>query len=158
MAATKRKGAVPAGTGAKRAGPGKAAKPAKGARKLDAALRRQLAQPDARIEVVVQLRGPRAAGGFAAPEDTESLAQETLRAAERATGRKASAWHVFRHLSSFVVSGPSELIRGFARLDVVRAVLANRQPALAPIAPVRSRAVRRPLARRRAAAPRRKRD
>ena len=51
---------------------------------------------------------------------------------------------MFRHLSSFVVSGPSELIRGFTQLDVVRAVLANRQPALAPIAPVRSRAVRRP--------------
>ena len=64
---------------------------------------------------------------------------------------------MFRHLSSFVVSGPSELIRGFARLDVVRAVLANRQPALAPIAPVRSRAVRRPAARPRGAAPRRKR-
>lgn len=146
------------GTGAKPAKRAKQAKPAKGARKLDAALRRQLAKPDGRIEAVVQLRGPRAAGGFVTPERTESLAEETLRAVERATGSKASAWHVFRHLSSFVVSGPSELILGFARLDVVRAVLANRQPALAPIAPVRSRAVRRPAARPRAATPRRKRD
>jgi hypothetical protein len=118
--------------------------PARGRRKLDAALRRLLAKPNGRVEAVVQLRGPRAAGGFVPPERTESLAEETLRAVERATGRKARTWHVFRHLSSFVVSGPSELIRGFTQLDVVRAVLANRQPALAPIAPVRSRAVRRP--------------
>jgi hypothetical protein len=136
----------------------KAATPGRGARKFDAALRRQLAQPDGSVEAVVQLRGSRAAGGFAAPEDTESLAKKTLRAVEQATGRKAIAWHVFRHLSSFVVSGPSELIRGFARFDVVRAVLANRQPALAPIAPVRSRAVRRPLARPRVTTTRRKRD
>jgi hypothetical protein len=149
-------GAAPAKT-VKPAKAAKAAKPGRGARKFDAALRRQLAKPDGSVEAVVQLRGPRAAGGFAAPEDTASLAEKTLRAVERATGRKASAWHVFRHLSSFVVSGPSELIRGFAQFEVVRAVLANRQPALAPIAPVRSRAVRRPLARPRVTAPRRKR-
>lgn len=151
-------------TAKKRQAASKPAKPAgrkaapKGARKLDATLRRLLAEPDGRIEAVVQLRGPRATGGFAGPGDTEALARATLRAVEQATGRRASAWHVFRHLSSFVVSGPSELIRGFAQLDVVSAVIANRQPALAPIAPVRSRAVRRPAARSRtAAAPRRKR-
>jgi len=118
-------------------------------RKFDAVLRRELAKPDGKVEAVVQLRGPRAAGGFATPRDTASLAQRTLRAAERATGRRAIAWHVFQHLSAFVVSGPAELIRGFARLDVVRSVVANRQPALAPIAPVRSRTVRRPLPARR---------
>jgi len=140
----------------------KSAKRAKGVGKFDPVLRRQLAKPGGRVEAVVQLRGARAAGDFAAPEDTESLAQKALRAVERATGLKAIEWHVFRHLSSFVVSGPAELIRAFAQLDGVRAVLANRQPALAPIAPVRSRAVRRPVARLRrsgpAATPRRKGD
>ena len=133
--------------GTKKAKPAKAAGRRPGARKLDPALRRQLAGPAGSVEAVVQLRGHGADGEFAAPEETESLAQETLRAVEKATGLKADEWHVFRQLSSFVVSGPSELIRGFARLDVVRAVLANRQPALAPIAPVRSRAVQRPATR-----------
>ena len=158
MATAKGKGTTRPGAAAKPRPARKKAAP-KGADKLGPVLRRQLARADVRVEAVVQLRGPDAAGGFVPPERIESLARTTLRAVERATGRKAGAWHVFRHLSSFVVSGPSELIRGFAQLDVVRAVIANRQPALAPIAPVRSRPARRPAARPRAGAtPRRKRS
>jgi hypothetical protein len=113
--------------------------------KLDTTLLAQLQKKTGPIEAVVQLRGPEAGQEFAAPEETESLARSVIRAVEKATGLKVADSHVFRNLSSFVVSGPAELIRGFGNIDAVRAVVANRQPATAKIPPRNVKPVKRPL-------------
>ena len=111
--------------------------------KLDPEFVRQLndAADQEPVQVVVRLQPANAQSVVPAPDETERIARDLIRRTEHETGQTAEAINVFRNLGAFAVAAVPVFLRTLIEQPEVAAVVANRQPGAAMIAPVAKRPV-----------------
>lgn len=92
---------------------------------------------DSFVEAVVRFRPDDPKQVVPTPERTEELTKKLLARVKKQVGKSAARYNIFKNLGSFAVSAEPGFLRELMSQPEVAAVVANRQPQDALIAPVK---------------------
>jgi hypothetical protein len=112
--------------------------------KLDPTLQKELDSPRAEtatVEAVVRLQPADPGRRFLSPEETDSLVEQVVKAAESECGVKPDEINVFRNLGTFAVRASGKFVKALVKHEQVAGATANRQPGSGLIPPHRKRPV-----------------